>query len=84
MRLINIGYGNAVNAERIIAVTAPEASPIRRMVQDARDRGRVVDATCGHKTKAVIFMDSDHIVLSPLLPETIAGRLNPRKEPEVK
>ncbi len=84
MRLINIGYGNSVTAERIIAVTAPEASPIRRMVQDARDRGRVIDATCGHKTKAVIIMDSDHIVLSPLMPETIAGRLNPRKEPDLK
>ncbi len=81
MRLINIGYGNMVAADRMIAVVAPEAAPIRRLVQDARDRGQVIDATCGHKTKAVIIMDSEHLVLSPLMPETIAGRMNPRKEP---
>ena len=61
------------------ALVAPEAAPIRRMIQDARDRGHVIDATCGHKTKAVLMMDSDHLVLSPLMPETIAGRLNPPK-----
>ncbi|MBQ9211276.1 MAG: DUF370 domain-containing protein [Clostridia bacterium] len=80
MHLVNIGYGNLAQAERIISVVAPEAAPIRRMVQDARDRGEVIDATCGHKTKAVLVMDSGHLVLSPLLPETIAGRTNPRKE----
>ena len=79
MQLVNIGYGNMVTAERIIAVVSPEAAPVRRMVQDARDRGRVIDATCGHKTRAVLMTDSDHVVLSPLLPETIAGRLNPPK-----
>ena len=82
MRLVNIGYGNMVAAERVIAVVAPEAAPVRRMIQDARDRGQVIDATCGHKTKAAIMMDSEHVVLSPLMPETIAGRMNPRKEPE--
>lgn len=82
MRLVNIGYGNMVAAERVIAVVAPEAAPVRRMIQDARDRGQVIDATCGHKTKAAIMMDSEHVVLSPLMPETIAGRVNPRKEPE--
>ena len=83
MRLINIGYGNMVASDRVIVVVAPEAAPIRRMIQDARDRGCVIDATCGHKTKAALFMDSDHIVLSPLLPETIAGRMNnSRKESE--
>ena len=76
MRLVNIGYGNMAAAERIVAVVSPEAAPIRRMIQDARDRGHVIDATCGHKTKAVLMMDSDHLVLSPLMPETIAGRLN--------
>ncbi len=81
MRLINIGYGNMVAADRVIAVVAPEAAPVRRMIQDARDRGHVIDATCGHKTKAAMIMDSDHLVLSPLMPETIAGRMNPRKEP---
>ena len=82
MRLVNIGYGNMVAAERVIAVVAPEAAPVRRLIQDARDRGQVIDATCGHKTKAAIVMDSEHVVLSPLMPETIAGRMNPRKEPE--
>ena len=70
MRLVNIGYGNMAAAERIVAVVSPEAAPIRRMIQDARDRGHVIDATCGHKTKAVLMMDSDHLVLSPLMPET--------------
>ena len=79
MRLVNIGYGNMAAAERIVAVVSPEAAPIRRMIQDARDRGHVIDATCGHKTKAVLIMDSGHLVLSPLMPETIAGRLNPPK-----
>jgi len=81
MQMINVGYGNMVAAERIIAIVAPEAAPIRRMVQDARDKGMAIDATCGHKTKAVVMTDSGHIVLSPLMPETIAGRISPRKEP---
>ena len=80
MQLINIGYGNMVAAERVVAVVSPEAAPIRRMIQDARDDGRVIDATCGHKTKAVLIMDSENVVLSPLMPETIAGRMNTRKE----
>lgn len=78
--LINIGYGNLVASERIVAVVATEAAPVRRMIQEARDRGSVIDATCGHKTKAAIMMDSNHLVLSPLMPETVAGRMNPRKE----
>ncbi len=82
MQLVNIGYGNMVTSERVIAVVSPEAAPIRRLIQDARDRGQVIDATCGHKTKAVLLMDTDHLVLSPLMPETIAGRMTPRKEPE--
>ena len=73
MHLVNIGYGNMVHAERVVTVVAPEAAPIRRMISDARDRGHVIDATCGHKTKAVLVMDSDHLVLSPLMPETIEG-----------
>ena len=74
MKLVNIGYGNMVSAVRIVAVVSPDAAPVRRMVQDARDAGRVIDATCGHKTRAVLVMDSDHVVLSPLLPETVALR----------
>jgi hypothetical protein len=82
MRLVNVGYGNMVSVPRIIAIVAPDAAPIKRMVQDARDGGRVIDATCGHKTKAVLITDSDHIVLSPLLPETITSRIDERRETE--
>lgn len=80
MQLVNIGYGNMAAIGRVVAVVSPEAAPVRRMIQDARDQGRVIDATCGHKTKAVLVMDSEHIILSPLMPETIVGRMNPRKE----
>ncbi len=76
MRLINVGYGNMAAAERVVAVVSPEAAPIRRMIQDARDAGRVIDATCGHRTRSVLMMDSGHVVLSPLIPETIAGRMD--------
>ena len=82
MKLINIGYGNMLAAERLVAIVSPEAAPIRRMVQDARDAGRVIDATCGHKTRAVIVTDSEHVILSPLLPETVAARTDERKGTE--
>lgn len=75
-RLVNIGYGNVVNTSKIISITSPDAAPIKRMVQLAKDSGVAVDATCGRKTKAVIVTDSGHIVLSSLLPETIAARAN--------
>ena len=76
MRLVNIGYGNILASDRLVAIVSPEAAPIRRLVQDARDTGRVIDATCGHKTRAVIITDSEHVVLSPLLPETVAARID--------
>ncbi|MBR2824220.1 MAG: DUF370 domain-containing protein [Clostridia bacterium] len=82
MQLVNIGYGNMVAADRVMAVVAPEAAPIRRMIQDARDGGRIIDGTCGHKTKAAVILDSGHVMLSPLMPETIAGRMNGKKETE--
>ena len=82
MQLVNIGYGNMASVGRIVAVVGPEAAPIRRLIQDARDGGRIIDATCGHKTKAAVIMDSGHVMLSPLMPETIAGRINGRKETE--
>ena len=82
MKLVNIGYGNILASDRLVAVVSPEAAPIRRMIQDARDTGRVIDATCGHKTRAVIITDSDHIVLSPLLPETVAARIEERRGTE--
>lgn len=75
MKLINVGFGNMVNAARMVAIVAPDAAPVKRLVQDARDAGRVIDATCGRRTRAVIVMDSDHVVLSPLQPETVAGRM---------
>ncbi len=75
-RLINIGFGNVVNSDKIVAIISPEAAPIKRMVQSAKDAGTAVDATCGRKTKAVIVSESGHLVLSALLPETIANRVN--------
>jgi len=73
---INIGYGNTVLAEKVVSIVHPDAAPVKRMVQDAKAAGRVVDATCGRRTRAVIFTDSQYIVLSALLPETIAQRGN--------
>ncbi len=81
MKLINIGFGNMVSAGRLIAVVSPESAPIKRMVQEARDRGVLIDATYGRRTRAVLIMDSDHIVLSALQPETVAGRLGSREAP---
>ena len=75
MKLLNVGFGNMVNAARMVAIVSPDAAPVKRLVQDARDAGRVIDATCGRRTRAVIVMDSDHVVLSPLQPETVAGRM---------
>ena len=81
-RLINIGFGNIVNVDRIVGIISPEAAPVKRMVQSAKDSGLAVDATCGRRTRAVIVMDSGHLMLSALLPETIAGRVNLKVEPE--
>lgn len=75
MKLINIGFGNMVSAGRLVAIVSPESAPIKRMVQEARDRGILIDATYGRRTRAVLIMDNDHIVLSALQPETIANRL---------
>ena len=83
MKLINIGFGNMVSAGRLIAIVSPESAPIKRMVQEARDRGVLIDATYGRRTRAVLMMDSDHVVLSALQPETVAGRLA-GKEPAVE
>lgn len=80
MRLINIGFGNMVSASRLIAIVSPESAPIKRMVQEARERGVLVDATYGRRTRAVLITDSDHIILSALQPETVTSRLNGREE----
>ena len=76
MKLINIGYGNMVSSERIVAVVSPESAPIKRLGEEARDGGRAVDATYGRKTRAVMIMDSGHIILSSLITETLAARIN--------
>lgn len=75
MQLINIGFGNIVSANRIITIVSPESAPIKRIVQEAKDKGMAVDATCGRRTRAVLIMDSGHVVLSAVQPETVAGRI---------
>ena len=75
-----MGFGNMVSAGRLIAIVSPESAPIKRMVQEARDRGVLVDATYGRRTRAVLITDSDHIILSALQPETVASRLGGREE----
>ena len=73
-RLVNIGFGNIVSADRLIAIVSPESAPIKRIVQEAREAGRLIDATCGRRTRAVVVTDSDHIILSAIQPETISQR----------
>lgn len=75
IRLINIGFGNIVAANRIIAIVSPESAPIKRVIQEARERGMLIDATYGRRTRAVIITDSDHIILSAVQPETVSHRL---------
>ena len=75
IQLLNIGFGNMVSANRVMAIISPESAPIKRMVQDARDKGLLIDATYGRKTRAVLVMDSGPIVLSAIQPETVAHRL---------
>ena len=75
-RIINMGYGNMVNSDKIVAVIKPDAAPVKRMIQTAKDNGTAIDATCGRKTKAVIIADNGVIILSALLPETISARVN--------
>lgn len=82
IKLINIGFGNIVAANRIIAIVSPESAPIKRMIQEARDRGMLVDATYGRRTRAVIVTDSDHLILSAVQPETVAHRLTSRDNSE--
>jgi regulator of extracellular matrix RemA (YlzA/DUF370 family) len=80
IKLINIGFGNIVSANRIITVVSPESAPIKRLIQEGRERGLLVDATYGRRTRAVIVTDSDHIILTAVQPETIANRLNIKDE----
>ena len=80
MKLINIGFGNMIAARRLLAVVSPDSAPIKRVIQEARDRGMLIDASYGHKTKAVILMDTDHVILSALTPETISSRHSGKQE----
>lgn len=76
MKMINIGYGNMVSASRIVTIVSPDSAPIKRLIQEAKDSGRAIDATYGRKTRAVIIMDSGHIILSSIVTETLASRIN--------
>lgn len=82
MNLINIGFGNFVSVQRVVAIVSPDSAPIKRLIQEAREAGRVVDATYGRKTRAVVITDSDYIVLSAVQPETVASRFDESEEEE--
>ncbi|MGI5984250.1 MAG: DUF370 domain-containing protein [Clostridiales bacterium] len=83
MKLINIGFGNMVSASRVIAIVSPESAPIKRIIQDVRDRGQLIDATYGRRTRAVVIMDSGHVLLSAIQPETVAGRMSGRNDTDI-
>ena len=84
IKLINIGFGNIVSANRIVAIVSPESAPIKRIIQEARDGERLIDATYGRRTRAVIIMDSDHVILSAVQPEAVAHRVEDDDDVEVK
>ena len=84
MKLINIGFGNMVSANRLVAIVSPESAPIKRIIADARERGSLIDATYGRRTRAVIITDSDHVILSAVQPETGANRLDDDDEEELE
>ena len=76
MKFINVGFGNMVAADRVITIVSPDSAPIKRLIQDAKDSGRVIDVSCGRRTRAVIITDSEHVILSAIQSETIANRLD--------
>ena len=84
IKLINIGVGNIVSANRVVAIVSPESAPIKRIIQEARDDGRLIDATYGRRTRAVAIMDSNHVILSAVQPETVAHRVLEPDTPETK
>ena len=84
MKLINVGFGSLVAANRVLAVVAPDSAPIKRVVQESRDRGMLIDASYGRKTKAVVLMDTDHVILSAITPETIYARWMDKQETEME
>ena len=84
MKLINIGFGSIVAASRLLSILAPDSAPIKRIIQEARDRGMLIDASYGRKTKAVLLMDTDHVILSAVSPETITARFMDKQEKELE
>ncbi len=84
MKFINIGFGNMVAAERVIAVVSPDSAPIKRLIQDAKDGGRAIDVTCGKRTRAVIITDSEHVILSAFQSETISNRLSDEEDDDAE
>ena len=84
MKFINIGFGNMVAVDRVVALVAPDSAPIKRLIQDARDEGRVIDVSCGRRTRAVIVTDSEHVILSAIQAETIANRLDDSTDEETE
>lgn len=84
MKLINIGFGSMIAAGRVLAIVEPDSAPIKRVVQEARERGMLIDASYGRKTKAVILMDTDHVILSAITPEVISARWTGKEEPTVE
>ena len=83
MKFINVGFGNMVAADRVVALVSPDSAPVKRLIVDARESGRVIDVTCGRRTRAVIVTDSDHVILSATQPETISNRLGENVADEV-
>lgn len=82
MKLVNIGFGNLINSQRVIAMVSPDSAPIKRIIQEARDKGTLIDASFGRKTKTVLVMDSGHVILSGILPETVGARMTLEGEDE--
>lgn len=82
MKLLNIGFGNLVQAEKIIAIVSPDSAPVKRIVQESKDRSMCIDATYGRRTRSVIIMDSEHVILSAIQPETVAGRVEDNRTDE--
>ena len=80
MKFINVGFGNMVAAERVVALASPDSAPVKRLIQDAKDDGRAIDVTCGRRTRSVIITDSEHVILSAIQTETIANRLDDRDD----
>ena len=80
MKLVNIGFGNMVSSSRLVVIVSPESAPIKRTVQEAKDNGRLIDATYGRRTRAVIITDSDHVILSAIQPETVANRMGDEED----